>query len=111
VIAQTYSIYYLGSWFGNGNHYLGVRFPINGQMHYGWVGLSVTWAITVTVSGYAYETKADTPIDAGQTGSENTVETDSISDMPFAYGRKEQAGTLGTLALGASGLTLWRPPE
>jgi hypothetical protein len=111
VVAQTYSVYYFGSWFGNGNLYLGVRFPISGQMHYGWVRMYVTWAITVTVSGYAYETQPDTPINAGQTGSGNSAEAESTGDAARLDERNERAGSLGALALGASGVALWRMPR
>ncbi len=34
---------FFGSWGGSPkNRYLGVRFPINGQLHYGWIRLTVT---------------------------------------------------------------------
>ena len=44
--------------------YLGVRFKIGGNVHYGWVKISTTGASSMTISSYAYETATDTPIGA-----------------------------------------------
>jgi len=76
-----------GPWSG----YLGVRFWMYGQRspHYGWVALSLSQG-GGTVTGFAYETLAGHPIDAGQT-----------FDTP-------EPGTLGLLALGSLGLGYWR---
>ena len=59
-----------GPWGGNPkNRYLGVRFRIDGQIHYGWVRLTVltqptgTWSATITA--YAYETVPNKAIKAG----------------------------------------------
>jgi hypothetical protein len=51
--------------------YLGLTFQIDGETHYGWALLSVsltpkTTQVVVTLEGYAYETVADMPINAGQ---------------------------------------------
>jgi hypothetical protein len=56
-----------GNWL-NVTAYLGLTFPLRGQTHYGWVQLSVTGlvALTVTLTGYAYQTKAGKSIRAGQ---------------------------------------------
>lgn len=106
IIEQTYSIYYQGSWLNQGNHYLGVRFPINGEMHCGWVRMSVTFGIGAVISGFAYETQPNTPINAGQVGTEG--QTDSAGEVSY-----ESIGkmTLGALALGTQGLDLWRTPQ
>lgn len=50
--------------------YLGVRFLIGGQVHYGWIEAAtavdeVNYTISVRVTGYGYETDADTPVTAG----------------------------------------------
>jgi hypothetical protein len=103
MVAETYYVYYFGSWFGNGTHYLGVRFPIDGKMHYGWARLEVTWAITVTMTGFAYEIQPDTPIDAGQTGAYENAEPADVSPA-----HRSARNTLGALALGAGGLGVWR---
>jgi len=69
--------------------YLGVRFLIDGGTHYGWVALSV-FEGTGEVTGYAYDTVANQPINAGQTSA------------------TPEPGTLGVLALGSLGLGYWR---
>jgi hypothetical protein len=96
IIEQTYSIYYRGSWLSEGtSYYLGVRFPIDGKMHYGWARLEVTWGIDVQLSGYAYETQADKPINAGQTGSDENMNFPGDSRA-----RSDREASLGALALG-----------
>ncbi len=52
------------------NRYLGVKFLISGQTHYGWIRLTVITeprGMSATITGYAYETIANKPIKAGQT--------------------------------------------
>ena len=47
-----------GSWVNVKNRYLGLKFKIDGKIHYGWVRLSVqvqNFSITATLTGYAYE--------------------------------------------------------
>jgi hypothetical protein len=64
-----------GQW-GNGgkgleNGYLGLRFTLNGGVHYGWARLTVTVRNnkldTVTLTGYAFETIPNRPIIIGKT--------------------------------------------
>jgi len=102
-----------GSWINVRNRYLGIKFKIKGQDHYGWARLSVTVAqpltITATLTGYAYETIANKPIVAGQTkGPDNATieELNASLTTPFP-----EPATLGTLALGAPGLSIWRRDE
>jgi len=51
--------------------YLGLKFVVNGQTHYGWayviVSGSITSGLTVTLRGFAYETIAGYAITTGQT--------------------------------------------
>ena len=102
-----------GSWINVKNRYLGVKFKIKGEDHYGWARLSVTVAqpltITATLTGYAYETIANKPIVAGQTkGPDNaTIEEPNAS----LTAPSPEPATLGTLALGAPGLSIWRRQE
>jgi hypothetical protein len=74
----------LGPWVGNGegvkNRYLGLKFVIDGEVHYGWARFSVTLAhhrqhddVIGTLTGYAYETVPDTPIMAGQTQGADVI--------------------------------------
>lgn len=95
-----------GNWGNNPqNRYLGLRFLINGETHYGWIRLMVTssgaFTLRGTITGYAYETVPNKPILAG------TAEKPSVGVQIHSA---EQVGSpsLGILALGAEGLPLWR---
>jgi len=83
-----------GSWVNVTNRYLGVKFNIGGETHYGWVRLTVQTqgglTINATLTGYAYESLANTPITAGKT--QGPTNANQPTDPT--------AGTLGSLALG-----------
>jgi hypothetical protein len=84
--------------------YLGVRFLIDGQMHEGWVRLTMKQSfgdISGTITGYAYDTVPnETGLAAGQIRSrEDATEAPEDAAKP---------ATLGMLGLGAAGLELWR---
>jgi hypothetical protein len=99
-----------GPWGGNPkNRYLGVRFKIDGQIHYGWVRLTMltqpagTWSATITA--YAYETIPNKPIFPGITGKP------AVKDEAEKSVQSLGNPSLGMLALGADGLALWRREE
>lgn len=100
-----------GSWINVENRYLGVKFTIKGQTHFGWARLSVQvrppLTITATLTGYAYETIPSKPIIAGQTkgSSDDSIEAPNASLTAPA----PKSATLGMLALGAPALSIWRP--
>ncbi|HEY7097880.1 MAG TPA: hypothetical protein VH437_14235 [Terriglobales bacterium] len=79
------------------NKYLGVRFVIGGEVHYGWIGFRRVFLYQVTLGGWAYETRPDTPIRAGDTGA---LESESI-DLT-------EPTSLGMLANGHSATQNWR---
>ena len=64
-----------GPWVDVVQHYLGLRFQVNGLTHYGWARLTVLLhcgrggcgSFVVTLTGYAYETIPGKSINAGQT--------------------------------------------
>lgn len=95
---------YIGSWLGDvSNRYLGIKFLIKGQVHYGWARLNVisgAGKIAAVVTGYAYETVANRPIIAGRMkgGEEADATISPHITVPM----------LGMLARGAPSLTLWR---
>lgn len=97
-----------GDWGGNqANRYLGVKFLIKGQTHYGWVRLSVnsaSYPMSATITGYAYETIPNKPIVAG-------VAPASSGDVAQAKIQPSGDPSLGMLAVGAAGLTAWRRRE
>src|SRR5580704_6820949 len=87
----------LGLWVGKGagvkDRYLGLKFVVDGEVHYGWARLSVTLGhhrqfddVSGTLTGYAYETVPDKPIVAGQITGPDVITM--------------QPETLGGLALG-----------
>ena len=56
------------NWCGVMDKYVGLRFKIGANTHYGWVRMDVSLdAFTWTIKDYAYHTDPDTPILAGQT--------------------------------------------
>jgi hypothetical protein len=101
--------FYTYAWVHAQDKYLGLRFTINGEMHYGWARLTVhfhggpakgrTWDAHLT--GYAYETVPDKGIRAGQT--EGAQGDDAEASLP-----KSATGQLSALALGSHGIALWR---
>jgi hypothetical protein len=80
-----------GQWNFTHRRYLGLKFMIAGQVHYGWARVD---ADTDTVTGYAYETIANKPIITGKTKGPDVVTLEPVS--------------LGRLSQGASGISAWR---
>lgn len=97
-----------GYWPNAQNKYLGLKFSINGQTHFGWARFSVKRSackITALLTGYAYETVANRPIATGKTsGPVDAAELLSPSHAPMPP-------ALGLLAQGADGLAIWRKEE
>jgi hypothetical protein len=108
--AGTYSF---GYWLGASNHYLGFRFKIDGQVHYGWARLTTGYEApfkpAAHLTGYAYETEPETPIFAGDVSG--AAEANAVGE---SGGAKEilldetSSRMLGVLALGASGMSIWK---
>ncbi len=57
-----------GQFAGNGDKYLGVRFNIGTSVHYGWVRLDMATNFDITIKDFAFDTTANAPILAGDTG-------------------------------------------
>jgi hypothetical protein len=88
-----------GQWFNTRRRYLGLRFMIGGEVHYGWARFTVVQAnayqaIEVVLTGYAYETIPNKPIITGKTKGPDVITL--------------EPATLGRLAQGASGISTWR---
>lgn len=114
------SRYFQGFWGGNlKDQFLGVRFLIGGKPHYGWIRLTVTTdtklhgpVIAAKITGYAYETVANKPILAGAGAETAVVTAKPTAEVHVPQHSRNQGGTsLGMLALGADGLSLWRREE
>ena len=102
-------VYYAGSWLNVKNRYLGLQFKIAGRTHYGWARLTVQVtqsSITATLTGYAYETIPNKSIHTGQTKG-GKDETGVTQLNPLA----RKSPTLGLLAMGSRGLSIWRPNQ
>jgi hypothetical protein len=115
IILSTQCCNAVGPWQNVSNRYLGLKFSVDGETHYGWARFNVrsvtAWAFTATLTGYAYETEPNQAIDAGQ-----TKETDSSEVRPPQNGNAQRIGALGVLALGSAGQsirgqTIWRREE
>jgi hypothetical protein len=103
----------LGDWFNVKNRYLGLMFPILGRTHYGWARLSVEvsrkpFTARAILTGYAYETIPNKSIMAGQT--HETDDGDQLAPAPTTTPEPPPA-TLGLLAMGSPGLSIWRREE
>src|SRR5580700_3716479 len=101
----------LGRWVNVSDRYLGLKFKINGKFHYGWARLNVKvlegqFKITATLTGYAYETVPGKAIIAGATKGPDDAEPEAALSS-----HTPEPVTLGALALGAPGLSIWRRKE
>ncbi len=88
-----------GQWLYTKHRYLGLKFVIDGQVHYGWARVAVNLlggrgGIQATLTGYAYETIPNKPIVTGKTTGADVITLDPA--------------TLGHLAQGTSGISVWR---
>jgi hypothetical protein len=90
VYGLTSSSIFFGQWKDAHGRYLGLKFVVSGETHYGWARLSVHIVLvgksSIYLNGYAYETIPNKPIIAGQEHGKDNA-------------------TLGRLAQGASGLS------
>jgi len=107
-----------GDWVNVTNRYLGLKFPINGEVHFGWARLSVGLEgiqIGAVLTGYAFETIPNHPILAGRTSG--TADDAPDSEAPTFRRRRSKPvsrvhqTSLGVLALGAPGIPFWRREE
>jgi hypothetical protein len=98
-----------GPWQNATNLYLGLKFVIGGETHFGWARLTVkaqSGGVVATLTGYAYETIANRPIIAGKTESADDHDGKSANASP-SIPVPASAG-LGLLALGSPALAIWR---
>jgi hypothetical protein len=91
-----------GPWLRAKNRYLGLRFVVKGQAHYGWARLSITAGkarqhanFTALLTGYAYETIPNKPVITGRTKG-----ADGAENRPASAGSSESR-SLGSLAQGS----------
>jgi hypothetical protein len=80
--------------------YVGLKFLIDGQVHYGWARVKFPYPYGYnypSIYGYAYESTPNQAIVTGQTSG--TAASNATADVP---------ASLGMLAAGASAVNLWR---
>jgi hypothetical protein len=88
-----------GPWANATDRYLGLKFAINGQTHYGWARLTVDMMKnSATLTGYAYETVADKPILIGN----GPIKAAGAPAATTLVAPTTEPGALGRLALGAT---------
>jgi len=104
-----------GPWDDVRRRYLGLKFVIHGKTHFGWARLNVEakcdlpfkGQVTAVLTGYAYETIPNKSIVAGQTKGPDDDSGTGQANIPIT----REPVTLGPLALGAPGLSVWRREE
>jgi hypothetical protein len=100
-----------GPWREATHSYLGLRFTIGGQTHFGWARLNVASTakgVYAAVTGYAYETVPNKPIVTGKTSGSAKNRTSASSNPASSNGSKPASASLGLLAYGSLGLDAWR---
>ena len=113
-IGRSSQYVFKGPWANNGkgfkNRFLGVKFFVDGKVHFGWARLTVKFdhqfPPSATLTGYAYETIPGKLIKAGQTKGAEEGFGNGASFMRSP--EKSQLLSLGALAMGAPGLSIWR---
>jgi hypothetical protein len=116
IVGHDYNrLYGGGPWTGNIHAYLGLKFQIDGQTHYGWARLHVVAQLSgplrhplidATLTGYAYETTPNKGIKTGQTKGPGDISIEKPNanlTTPIP-----KPASLGLLALGSRGLSIWR---
>jgi hypothetical protein len=103
---STHGAYYSGPWALAGTKYLGIRFLIGSETHYGWARIRATREhnhnIAALLTGYAYEIQPNAPIRAGDTGQDTGQNDEDTATPASSSAHPETKRTLGALALGAS---------
>ncbi|MFI5171028.1 MAG: T9SS type A sorting domain-containing protein [Chitinophagales bacterium] len=83
-------LFYSGNWIGGvDDKFLGVKFDIDGDYHFGWIRMDVgSDNASFTVKDWAYEAVADAGIETGQTtGGVTSIETIGAGQVTaYSYG-------------------------
>jgi hypothetical protein len=103
-----------GPWSKATSGYLGLKFFITGKIHYGWARLSYSPKLPGTwfLEGYAYETIPKKPIITGKKKGPNEIDLGIEQRNPASLAPPSlNPATLGLLATGSPGLSIWRREE
>jgi len=111
---------YAGAWADSGkpvyDRYLGVKFIVDGKVHYGWARFNVRIyrdpksTVTAVLTGYAFETIPNKPIIAGRKKGTDEVRVEQPTPVAIRASAPQPA-SLGMLAMGAPALSIWRRKE
>jgi hypothetical protein len=83
-MAIEYGPYTFGNWLGANDKYLGVRFMIGNDTHYGWVRLSVTSdADSIIIKDFAYQAQPGVGLTADQ--STGIAPQQSSTDRVYSF--------------------------
>jgi hypothetical protein len=111
-----------GKWAGGQpNRFIGVKFKINGHIHYGWIRMTVTikhkgsghgptGSFSATITEYGYESVANKACDAGLSGP-SLPDADQTKATPEQGSGGKTGPALGMLAHGAEAMPVWRRDE
>jgi len=97
-----------GAWLKVKQAYLGLKFVIKGEVHYGWAHIRFAGETQPTIVGYAYETIANKAIVTGETKGPEEIGADQAASLNSS---PKKPATLAELALGAPALSAWRRQE
>jgi hypothetical protein len=84
-----------GPWANVQNRFLGFKFEISGETHFGWARVSVVCSgvtVTTTLTGYAYETVANQPIRTGKESGPDEAQAEPVTLGRLARGAGSQSG-------------------
>jgi hypothetical protein len=89
------------------NHFVGFKFLIKGEVHYGWARFNVTIrkaaVVSAVLTGFAYETEPNKAISTLILGLRTSAGNSVILDHA-----QPQSASLGLLARGVDGMAIWR---
>jgi hypothetical protein len=98
--------------------FVGFKFQIKGKPHYGWARLTARVGqgrqkyVYAILTGYAYETIPNKSIIAGKTEGPGQIDNSVEQLNPASLAAPTpEAVTLGLLAMGSPGLSIWRRKE
>jgi hypothetical protein len=97
-----------GEWLKVKQAYLGLKFVINGKVHFGWARVRLAGESSPTIVGYAYETVPNKRILTGQKKESAEIATDEPVSLSAPPAR---TATLALLAMGSPALSIWRRDE
>jgi hypothetical protein len=112
---QGGSYYCQGKWNNVQKRFLGLKFTIKGKTHFGWARLSTScnlYKVEAVITGYAYETIPNKAIVTGKTKGPRNVDSKIATLKPVSLiAPAPKPATLGPLAAGSQGLSIWRREE